>query len=426
MPSGSPPSASSSCRTAYPTATCRRRRRDRRRSADASAWATGRISCTRRSRIRTRGIAALVEMLAALDGDLALVLHRRRRRRRGRVMRGDARSAASTDRVVRTGRVADAERDALIAGADGARVPERVRGLRRAAGGGDGARHADRLQRAAGGPRGRRRRRRRRRRRASRPARRGRRPSTRPLDRRDELVAAGRVRRQLFTLDGVGRRRWPPAYRSGARRVGDEDHRAVPALRARHGADRRRDDAHRPRAGRAAGTSCTSSRRCRGTAPIGSSRVERPVDRRTERTDVGLGHPRPPVPGRRQVEPRPPRGRVRRLLGAGRPRRSARRRVVSASRCRAGDVAAAHARADRVAGRRRSGGRRWCSTCRTSSPTPRSARVRSRDRRVIALAALARADHLPPGGGGHRAQRRPARATSPPRLGDTTARHGRT
>ena len=80
--------------------------------------------------------------------------------------------------------------------------------------------------------------------------------------------------------------------------------------------------------------------------------VEWPVDR--DRADgVGLGHTRASVSGRRQVEHRPAGARLRRILGAGRHRRRARRRAVPACRCRARDVAAADARAHRLAGRRR-------------------------------------------------------------------------
>ena len=66
-------------------------------------------------------------------------------------------------------------------------------------------------------------------------------------------------------------------------------------------------------------------------------------------------------------------------------------------RCGGGDVAAADARAHRVAGRRGAAGRRWCSTSRTCSPTPPSSTGAITNRRVIAVGRVARAVHLPPG-----------------------------
>ena len=95
---------------------------------------------------------------------------------------------------------------------------------------------------------------------------------------------------------------------------------------------------------------------------------------------------------------------------AGGRRRAARRWVVPACRCSGCDVAAAHARDHRVGGRVL---RRAPLVFNVQDVFPDAA-VRTgaiTDRRVIACRALARAVHLSPGGGGHGAQRRPARAT---------------
>ena len=160
-----------------------------------------------------KGHAALVEMMATLDGDLALVLT-------GGVGAAEAdlmsaiRGRGLTGRVIRTGRVADAERDALIAGAAALVFPSEYEGfgaplveamaldtpivasaqpaVREVVGdaalsvdeGGDGEAWAAAVARA--------------------------------LDMRAELVAAGRLRRRQFTLDVSGAA-LAAAYRQAAR-----------------------------------------------------------------------------------------------------------------------------------------------------------------------------------------------------------------
>ena len=123
---------------------------------------------------------------------------------------------------------------------------------------------------------------------------------------------------------------------------------------------------------------------------------------------MGLGHPRPPVPGRRQVQHRPAGGRVRRLLGAGRLRR-----------CYA-PVVVLH-RADAVLAMSPPlslGLTGWLVGVVRGAPLVFNvqdifpdAAVRTgaiRNRRVIAVAAWLERHHLSPGGGGDGAQRRPA------------------
>ena len=130
------------------------------------------------------------------------------------------------DRVVRTGRVPDADRDGLLRCADAAGLPQPLRGLRRARAGGHGRRHAG----AGGGddrtPGGRRLGRA-----APRSRRRGRLGATRStavLDDealRAELIAAGRARAAELTATRSARRwrsptvtRWP-ARRAESRRL---------------------------------------------------------------------------------------------------------------------------------------------------------------------------------------------------------------
>jgi hypothetical protein len=125
----------------------------------------------------------------------------------------------------------------------GARVPERVRGVRRAARRGDGARHAGRVQRGAGGrPRWS-------------PTRRScvGRPTgaawaeavTEARERRHELAA--RAMPAVPTSRSRGRAQRSPPPIDWRRRAGvhREDRRPVPALRARHRADGHGDDPHR-------------------------------------------------------------------------------------------------------------------------------------------------------------------------------------
>jgi alpha-1,3-rhamnosyl/mannosyltransferase len=160
-----------------------------------------------------KGHAALVEMMAALDGDLALVLTGGAGAAEADVMSG-IRDRALTERVIRTGRVPDADRDALIAGAAALVFPSEYEGfgaplveamtlgtpivssaqpaVREVVGdaglfveeGGHGEAWAAAVAQA--------------------------------LDRRDELVSAGRRRRQLFTIDVSGAA-LVAAYRQAAR-----------------------------------------------------------------------------------------------------------------------------------------------------------------------------------------------------------------
>jgi alpha-1,3-rhamnosyl/mannosyltransferase len=150
-----------------------------------------------------KGHAALIEMMAALDGDLALVLLGGAGAAETDVVSG-IRDRGLSGRVIRTGRVPDADRDALIAGAAALVFPSEYEGfgaplveamtldtpivgsaqpaVREVVGdaavlvpheaGGDGEAWAAAVAQA--------------------------------LDRRDELIAAGRRRRQLFTLDVSG------------------------------------------------------------------------------------------------------------------------------------------------------------------------------------------------------------------------------
>ena len=339
---------------------------------------TGRSRASRRSPIRTRatGSCSTCWPRAWTDPDLRLVLLGGAGAPAAEVDRGDRRLGLDR-RVVRPGRVPAADRDGLIAHGRGARLPQPVRGLRRARDRGDGARHAGRVQRPGRPARGGRRRR-------PRAARSTADAWAGALDdvarrRADARRRRPRARRD-FTTARVGRgarRRLPagcePAMTGRLRR---EARRALPALRSRHRADRRRDDPHRARARRARATSCTSSRRCPGTA---TTRIEAGWTGRLVATRghaVGIDHPCAPVPRRRQAQPAAPGARLRRLLARSPAWRGA-RSAGEPRRRRARDVAAAHPRADRLGWSSRCGAGRWCSTSRTSSPTPRSRPGRS-------------------------------------------------
>jgi glycosyltransferase involved in cell wall biosynthesis len=75
-----------------------------------------------------KGHAVLIEMMNALDGDLALVLVGGRGAAEDDVMAA-VRDHGLADRVVRTGRIGDAERDALIAGAAALVFPSEYEGF---------------------------------------------------------------------------------------------------------------------------------------------------------------------------------------------------------------------------------------------------------------------------------------------------------
>jgi alpha-1,3-rhamnosyl/mannosyltransferase len=160
-----------------------------------------------------KGHGALVEMMAALDGDVALVLTGGAGAAEADVM-SQVRDRGLSGRVIRTGRVSDADRDALIAGAAALVFPSEYEGfgaplveamthdtpivssaqaaVREVVGDAavlvDSTGDADAWAAAV----------------------------TQALDRRDELVAAGRRRRQLFTLDVAGTA-LAAAYRQAAR-----------------------------------------------------------------------------------------------------------------------------------------------------------------------------------------------------------------
>jgi len=161
-----------------------------------------------------KGHAALVEMMTALDGDLALVLTGGAGAAEAEVMSA-VRDRGLAERVVRAGRVSDTERDALIAGAVAMVFPSEYEGfgaplveammfdtpivsstqpaVREVVGdaavlvgaGADGATWAAAVGEA--------------------------------LERRDELVAAGRIRRSQFTLEASGSA-LAAAYRQAAHR----------------------------------------------------------------------------------------------------------------------------------------------------------------------------------------------------------------
>ena len=193
------------------------------------------------------------------------------------------------------------------------------------------------------------------------------------------MSSAGR-RRAPVHRRAVGRRRWPPptgarrarTMTAARRRIGG---RAVPALRAGHRADRHGDDPDRRRARRARQRRCTSSRRCRGTAPRDRAglgrrlvRARRPRGVRSPRSTRSRGRQDATCSGGRS-------GSSAYSLLAGR-RRPARRRLVPA-------VDAVIAMSPPLtlgltgSGRAGSGAAAWCSTSRTSSPTPRSRPGRS-------------------------------------------------
>ena len=160
-----------------------------------------------------KGHAALIEMMAALDGDVALVLSGGTGTAEAEVMSA-IRARGLAGRVVRTGRVSDADRDALLAGAAALVFPSEYEGfgaplveamthdtpivssaqpaVREVVGdaaivvaiGADGETWAAAVGEALG--------------------------------RREQLVAAGRVRRRQFTLEASGAA-LADAYRQAAR-----------------------------------------------------------------------------------------------------------------------------------------------------------------------------------------------------------------
>jgi alpha-1,3-rhamnosyl/mannosyltransferase len=75
-----------------------------------------------------KGHAALIEMMAALDGDVALVLSGGTGTAEAEVMSA-IRARGLAGRVVRTGRVSDADRDALLAGAAALVFPSEYEGF---------------------------------------------------------------------------------------------------------------------------------------------------------------------------------------------------------------------------------------------------------------------------------------------------------
>ena len=197
-------------------------------------------------------------------------------------------------------------------------------------------------------------------------------PTSRWPDAADALVDGLRSARP-----GVRRADRPPRERSM------NIARALPALRARRGADRRGDDEHRRRAGRAAATGCTSSRRCRGTSATPSSRGGTASSSAT-RT--------------------PPWGRITRVHPFPTDKRNIPARAVafggftvlaSVEAARHRDPARRRARHVAAADRSvwpagpwpRPAGCRSCSTSRTCSPTWPSSSGCSPSRRVIAAAS---------------------------------------
>ena len=225
---------------------------------------------------------------------------------------------ARRPRVVRPGRVPDADRDGLIAARRGARVP--VASTRAS------ARRCSRRWRS-GTPvvcsdR------------AALPEVVGDAALVRPLDRRRVGGRARRGRRARATSSsppgarraalvhdgGVRAPRWPTAYRQRVRgdvtRRHAADRRALPALRARHRADRPGDDAHRRRAG---GARPRAARRRRPAVvpPATPSSRAGPAGSSGARRRRGGRSAGPPVPGRRQARPRcagPPGSPASRLL----------------------------------------------------------------------------------------------------------------
>ena len=157
------------------------------------------------------------------------------------------------DRVVRPGRVPDADRDALIAGATALVFPSEYEGFGAPLVEAMAARHAGRVQRSPRPARGRRSGR-------DRAARRRRTPGR---ARSDEVGAAPRRARRRRTTNAP---RHYTLAASGAALV-DAYHRdaplmrlvvLVPALRPRHGPDGARHEPHRRASSRHAVTSCTS------------------------------------------------------------------------------------------------------------------------------------------------------------------------
>ena len=407
-----PSTASSSCRTASTRPLGRGHGRCGRAAPPASTSATGRCSCYPAITHPHKGHRFLIDLLRRMARPTTCA--RADRRHAARPSRGDRRRSHAIgldDRVVRPGRVADADRDGLIARGRGAGLPERVRGLRRAGDRGDGARHAGRLQRRASAARGRRRRR----------------PS---VDGRSTVDGVGRrarraVRADAAELVAAGRARAPscsPLGASGARARSTPTgstplsamiasdrlthRRALPALRARHRADRRGDDADRRTSSPPAATSCTSSRRCRGTAATPRAGLGRAAGRGARRPTWGSitrVHPFPATTSATSSAGRSGSSASRRSPAGG-----ARAGAWSAGRRRDRDVAAVDAGAHRVAGAHRPSRRRWCSTSRTCSPTPRSRTGAITDRTAsIARRPVARAVTLPP-----RRRRSPCSATT--------------
>ena len=334
-------------------------------------------SSSRRSPIRTRGIVFLLEVMARYwdDPDLRLVLL-------GGAGAADDEVTAMIERlelgrrVVRPGRVTDADRDGLIALADALVFPSEYEGF--------GAPVVEAM--ALGTPVI---------------------CSDQPalaevvgdagivlpreaeawadaLDvlarRAIELRAAGRRRAASFTAERSGAASGRGLSNSPRRRPMSQhaaaDDRAVPALRAGHCADGHGDDPDRRR-----------TRRARPHGPRGHvvALVPPPPDRaRLERSLgapgshlVGVDHPRAPVPRRRQVESAAPGDRFRRLSALAGVRASA-SVAGDAGRRRDRHVAAAHAGPHRVARAVGSGAARWSSTSRTCSPMRRWRPGRSR------------------------------------------------
>ena len=250
-----------------------------RRSAPATTC-PGRSSCTRPSPTPTRTTRPAPRRAGPARRDQPDAAARARSAApglgRGRGRAGRSTGSGCSDRVVRPGACPTPTATACYALRRRPRLPEPVRGLRRAGARGHGRRAArdrrrrrPRCRRSVGD--------------AGRPARRSRRRrrlgrgrsaacSTTPTD-RARLIAAG---------PGPGRRAHRRAVGTGAWSAptvspSHEARRPLPPLRPRPRADRRGHDAHRPRAGRARATSCTSSPRCRGTSTTRSSRLGGPA-----------------------------------------------------------------------------------------------------------------------------------------------------
>ena len=194
----------------------------------------------------------------------------------------------------------------------------------------------------------------------------------------DDAPAAVERRRSRPNARVPGWQR-PTELRSSSPDEPDEaDGRVVSALRAGHGANGHGDDPDRRRTRRA--RSHCPRRHVAAVVPPPPDRARLEWSMGAPRGHpVGVDHARPSVPRRRQVQSRPPGGRIRRLLA---PRRRAvppRRWLGPAGRCRDRDVTAADARSHRM----------------VRQPAPTGADDLQHPRRVSRCRGRDRRDHEP-------------------------------